>query len=139
MNENLVRSSRARIRPRIDLTPLVDGVFNLLIFFAVTSSIAGAHAGLALKLPQAATAQRLKGLAIVAIRADGSIRVDSKRVALAEVGAAVAQRTGGNLKAQVVVRPDKSVPYDRVVAVMDEVRLAGYYNLGLAAIKKRER
>jgi biopolymer transport protein ExbD len=139
VSERLIRSSRARLRPRIDLTALVDGVFNLLIFFAVTSTMAGAQAGLALKLPQAATAQRLKGHVMVGIAADGAIYVDAARVDLAGVGAAVTRNSGGDTDAQVVVRPDRRVAYERIVGVMDQVRLAGYHNLALAALKKRER
>ena len=137
MNENIIFTRRPRRQPRIDLTALVDGVFNLLIFFAVTSSIAGAQAGLSLTLPKATTAQSLTGHVIVGITAEGAVYVDAKQVPLDEVGAAVASRSAGDTEAQVVVRPDKSVPYDQVVAVMDEIRLAGYHNLALAALKKR--
>jgi len=137
MSESLIFTRRPRRPPRIDLTALVDGVFNLLIFFAVTASFAGRQAGFAVKLPEAATAQSLKGHVIVGIAAEGPIRVDATTVALNQVGVAVTRHSGGNRETQIVVRPDKTVPYQRVVAVMDEIRLVGYYNLALAAVKKR--
>jgi len=137
ISESIIFTRRPRRQPRIDLTALVDGVFNLLIFFAVTASFAGRQAGLSLKLPEATTAQSLRGRVIVGITEDGALRVDAQKVTLSEIGAAVTRQTSGNLEAQIVVRPDKRVSYERVVAVMDEVRLAGYHNLALAAVKKR--
>jgi biopolymer transport protein ExbD len=137
VNENVIFTRRPRRPPRIDLTALVDGVFNLLIFFAVTTSFAGAQAGLVLKLPKAVTAQTLKGHVIVGITADGTIQVDTEKVSLDQIGPAVTRMSAGNLDTQIIVRPDKRVRYERVVAVMDEIRLAGYHNLALAAVKKR--
>lgn len=137
MNENVIFTRRPRRPPRIDLTALVDGVFNLLIFFAVTTSFAGAQAGLALKLPKAVTAQTLKGHVIVGIAANGTMQVDTEKVSLDQIGPAVTRMSAGNLDTQIIVRPDKRVRYERVVAVMDEIRLAGYHNLALAAVKKR--
>jgi biopolymer transport protein ExbD len=137
MSEAIIFARRPRRAPRIDLTALVDGVFNLLIFFAVTASFAGRQAGLGLKLPEAATAQTLKGHVIVGISANGTIRVDAKQVTLGQIGAEVVRHSAGNREAQIVVRPDKLVPYERLVAAMDEVRLVGYHNLALAAVKKR--
>ena len=137
ISEAIIFTRRPRRQPRIDLTALVDGVFNLLIFFAVTASFAGRQAGLSIKLPEAATAQSLRGRVIVRISEDGTLRVDAQKVTLSEIGAAVTRQTSGDLEAQIVVRPDRSVSYERVVAAMDEVRLAGYHNLALAAVKKR--
>jgi biopolymer transport protein ExbD len=137
MEESIIFARRPRRAPRIDLTALVDGVFNLLIFFAVTASFAGAQAGLSLKLPEAVTAQTLKGHVIVGITAEGAIHVDAAKVSLDQIGVEVTRRSGGDLETQVVVRPDKTVAYEQVVAVLDEIRLAGYHNLALAAVKKR--
>ena len=137
ISESIIFTRRPRRAPRIDLTALVDGVFNLLIFFAVTASFAGRQAGLAVKLPEAATAQQLKWHVIVGIAQEGVIRVDAKPVALDQVGPEVFRQSAGNREAQIVVRPDKMVSYERVVAVMDEIRLVGYHNLALAAVKKR--
>lgn len=137
MEESIIFARRPRRAPRIDLTALVDGVFNLLIFFAVTASFAGAEAGLSLKLPEAVTAQTLRGRVIVGITAEGAIHVDAAKVSLDQIGVEVTRRSGGDLETQVVVRPDKTVVYEQVVAVMDEIRLAGYHNLALAAVKKR--
>ena len=139
ISESIIFSRRPRRPPRIDLTALVDGVFNLLIFFAVTASLGGAQAGLSLNLPEATTAQYLKGRVLVAISTGGATYVNAEKVPLTQVGAAVTRQSAGNLTTQVIVRPDRSVPYERVVAVMDEVRFAGYHNLALAAVKKRER
>jgi len=137
MSEAIIFARRPRRAPRIDLTALVDGVFNLLIFFAVTASFAGRQAGLGVKLPEAATAQTLKGHVIVGISADGAFRVDAKKVALDQIGPEVVRQSAGDREAQIIVRPDKIVPYERVVTAMDEVRLVGYHNLALAAVKKR--
>lgn len=136
ISEPIVFSRRPRRAPRIDLTALVDGVFNLLIFFAVTASLSGAQAGLSLRLPRAATAQTLKGHVLVGISAAGVTYVNADKVPLGRIAAAVTRESAGDLNTQVIVRPDSAVPYARIVAVMDEIRLAGYHNLALAAVKK---
>lgn len=136
IGENIIFTRRPRRAPRIDLTALVDGVFNLLIFFAVTMSLGGAQSGLSLKLPQASTAQTLRGHVIVGITDQGAIYVDTETVTLDQVAATVTRHSAGDLNTQIIVRPDKAVPYERVVAVMDEIRLAGYHELALAAVKK---
>jgi biopolymer transport protein ExbD len=136
INEGIIFARRPRRAPRIDLVPLVDGVFNLLIFFAVTMSLGGAQSGLSLRLPEAVTAQTLKGHVIVGLTEAGTIYVDTKTVSLDQVAAAVTRQSGGNRETEIIVRPDKRVPYERVVSAMDEIRLAGYHNLALAAVKK---
>lgn len=136
INEGIIFTRRPRRTPRIDLVPLVDTVFNLLIFFAVTMSLGGAQSGLSLKLPEAATAQTLRGRVIVGITDTGSIYVDTKTVSLGEVRAAVTRQSAGDRETEIIVRPDKTVSYERVVSVMDEIRLGGFHNLALAAVKK---
>lgn len=136
--ELLLNRRRRRIRPYLDLTAMIDTVFNLLIFFAVAASFTGPRAGLPLRLPRAETAQPVAERVVLTLRPGAPVQVDGQAVATQEIGAALLAATDGNLDAQVVVLADERVPYSELIAALDQVRLAEYHRIALAAEPKRE-
>lgn len=117
----------------IDLTPMLDIVFIMLIFFIVTTSFVR-EAGVEVKRPQAASAQKQAATSIyVAVTADGEIWVDRKAVTLPALRAAVARIRLENPEATGVVQADKDARHGLVVDVMDELRLAGVREIAVAA------
>jgi biopolymer transport protein ExbD len=111
---------------RIDLTPLVDVVFLLLIFFMVSTTFREEQ-GLELRLPEArsSTPAQNEDVLRVSVGRDGSIRfrgesLDPQALELA-VGAAMADSENR----QVIVEADKQVAHGVVVQVMDALRRAG--------------
>jgi biopolymer transport protein ExbD len=138
MNEQfLIPRRRRRIRPYLDLTAMIDTVFNLLIFFAVASTFAGVRTGLPLQLPRAATAQPVPERVIVTLLPDRPAHVDGQEVSAGQIGAALNRVTGGELDSQVVVMADEKVPYSQLIGCLDEVRLASYHRIALAATPAR--
>lgn len=128
---------RRRVRPYLDLTAMIDTVFNLLIFFAVASTLAGKpHAGMDLRLPKAETAAPVQDRVVLALRPGQPVQVNGTPVATEQIGAALRQLTGGDLEAQIVVMPDQRVPYSDLIGVLDQVRLADYHRIALAASPK---
>jgi biopolymer transport protein ExbD len=127
---------RRRLRPYLDLTAMIDTVFNLLIFFAVASSFAGARMGLPLRLPSAQSAQPVPERVVVTLRPGEPAHVNGQPVAAGEIGAALDRASGARSDAQVVVLADEKVAYAQLVAALDEVRLANYNRIALAAHKK---
>jgi biopolymer transport protein ExbD len=115
------------------LTATIDTVFNLLIFFAVTTTFVGARTGLPMRLPAAHTAQPVPERVTVALMPGQPLQVNGQPVAATEVGRAVARAAGGNHDAQVVVMADARVPYAELVAALDQVRLADFHRIALAA------
>ena len=128
---------RRRVRPYLDLTAMIDTVFNLLIFFAVASTLAGKpHTGMELRLPKAQTTAPVEDRVVLSIVSGQPVRLNGLPVATEQIGPALKRLTAGNLDAQIVVMPDEKVSYSELVSALDEVRLAEYHRIALAAAPK---
>ena len=106
----------------VNLTPLIDVVFNLLIFFMITSSFQEDERDLAVKLPEAengATIQDLPETIFVSVRKDGSYTVGSEVLDKDELGDLLARAKRKNANQRVIVRGDREVPYEYPVGVLD--------------------
>jgi len=120
----------------IQVTPLIDMVFILLIFFVVTTSFVS-EAGLSIQRPQASSAETLPRDSIpVTIDSSGRIAVDGKRTSLFSIRPLVRRRLRNEPGLAVVVVADKVVSADRLVHVMDEIRAAGVTQIALATERK---
>jgi len=117
----------------IDLTPMLDVVFIMLIFFIVTSSFIK-EAGVEVQRPQAQTASpQDKGNILIAITADGQVWMDKKVVDVRSVRAHVERMRVDQPEGAVVVQADQDARTGLVVQVMDQARLAGVHDVALAA------
>ena len=119
----------------VNLTPLIDVVFILLIFFIVTSSFVK-EAGIDVNRPSAKTALRKElGNIMIAITKDGNVWIDKRQVDLRSVRANVERLHAENPEGTVVIVADKDSRMGLMVEVMDQVRLAGVTNIAVAASK----
>jgi biopolymer transport protein ExbD len=117
----------------IDLTPMLDVVFIMLIFFIVTSSFIK-ESGVDVQRPQAETASpQDKGNILIAITADGQVWMDKKVVDVRSVRAHVERMRVDQPDGAVVVQADQDARTGLVVQVMDQARLAGVQDVALAA------
>lgn len=132
-----VRSRRAlTAQTEIQMTPLIDMVFILLIFFVVTTSFVS-ETGLDIQRPQSSSSETLPRENIpVAIGADGRITVEGRRVALLSIRPFIQKRLRMQPGLAVVLVADKAVSVDRVVRIMDEIRTAGINEVALATAAK---
>lgn len=120
----------------LDLTPMIDVVFLLLIFFLITSIFA--RPSLPLNLPEAETARLTQEPEVsVAVKADGAILLDGREVALAELYPALRARYQGQEKRGITLLSDKGVPFGRVVEVMDQAKKAGAEEISVLAEQKK--
>jgi biopolymer transport protein ExbD len=118
---------------QIDLTPMLDMSFILLIFFIVTTSFVK-EAGIDVSRPSAATAERKeRGNILIAIRSNGEIWIDKRVVDKRAVRATVERLHAENPEGSVVIIADKTSETGVLVEVMDQVRLAGVFNVSIAA------
>jgi len=129
----------SRIRKRagddaaIDMTPMLDVVFIMLIFFIVTTSFVK-EAGVDVSRPSAQTAEtQERGNIMIAIRPNGEVWMDNRVVDLRAVRANVERLRAENPEGTVVILADKSSNTGVLVEVMDQVRLAGVENVAIAA------
>jgi biopolymer transport protein ExbD len=121
-------------RPRIEMLPLIDIVFLLLVFFIYAMLSMAVHRGLPVILPSSTTAEIDKHLILsVTVQADGSIYLDKEPTSLEALRKSLMERASGKREAGVLLFADKNLPYQRLFRVMDEIRLAGLSRISLQA------
>lgn len=119
----------------IDLTPMLDVVFIMLIFFIVTASFVK-EAGIDVNKPDAPTAEKQdRANILIAISAKGEIWIDRRRVDIRAVRANIERLHAENPQGAVVIQADKKSQTEKLIAVMDAARAAGVYNVSIAANK----
>jgi biopolymer transport protein ExbD len=120
----------------INMAPLIDMVFLLLIFFAVTTSFVK-EAGIDVQRATASTAEVKERTSImIGVSPDGDVYMDGKKVDIRSVRGLVERALAEDPESGVVVVADKRSMTGAVVKVMDQCRLAGAKSVSLAA--KRE-
>jgi biopolymer transport protein ExbD len=121
----------------INLAPMLDIVFIMLIFFIVTTSFVR-EAGIDVDRPSARTAQpRETASILIALAPNGEIWVDRRAVDIRSLRAVVERLRAENPEAAVVIQGDREAQIGLLVRVMDQVRLAGVTNLSIAATPKQ--
>ena len=120
----------------VNLTPLIDMVFILLIFFLVTASFTK-ESGIDVDRPSAQTTVRQEQASlIISITKEGEIWIDNKQVDIRSIRAHIEQLHAQNPEGTVIIMADKSALTGATVAVLDQVRLSGVSNVAIAASKK---
>ena len=130
-----MRRARAREQEEseVNLTPMLDVVFIMLIFFIVTASFVK-EAGIDVTRPPAATAERKeRGNILVAITENDQIWIDRRQVDPRALRANIERLHAENPQGSVVIQADKASKNGLLVQVMDAARLAGVKNVSLAA------
>ncbi|MCK5768749.1 ExbD/TolR family protein [Algiphilus sp.] len=117
----------------VNMTPMLDIVFIMLIFFIVTTSFVK-ETGIEVIRPSAETAeQQQKANILIGIRENGEIWIDRRQVELQAVRANVERMLAENPEAGVVVVSDKGASTGVLIDAMDQARLAGASNISIAA------
>lgn len=117
----------------IDMTPMLDIVFIMLIFFIVTTSFVK-ESGVSVNRPSAQTAtEDKKGNIMVAIKPNGEIWIDKRAVDVRSVRANIEKLKAESPEGTVVIQADTDSKTGLLVMVMDQIRLAGISNISIAA------
>jgi biopolymer transport protein ExbD len=117
----------------IDITPMLDVVFIMLIFFIVTATFIK-EAGIEVNRPDAATAvKQEKANILVAIGPNNDIWIDRRQVDVRSVRPNIERLHAENPQGSVVIQADKESKTDTLIQVMDAARSAGVYNVSIAA------
>jgi len=129
-------SRRQRRKPaELNMSPLIDMIFILLIFFVVTTSFVR-EAGVDVQRPIAQTAETKDSTNIVlAITADNLVVVEGKPVDVRSVQSYMERFLMQNPNGSVVLAADRNSRSGLVIQVLDACRLAGVKNLSVAAKK----
>jgi biopolymer transport protein ExbD len=117
----------------INITPMLDIVFIMLIFFIVTTSFTK-ETGAAVVKPEAAQAVSLRnGTILIGIKSNDDIWMSKRLIELREVRSMVEQAKAENPKGSVVIVADKDSRIGTVTQVMDQVRMAGVQGIAISA------
>ncbi len=117
----------------INMTPMLDVVFIMLIFFIVTASFVK-EAGIDVNRPEAATAvKKERANILIAISDKGEIWINKRRIDVRAVQANVERLKAENPQGTVVIQADKKATTDVLIKVMDASRAAGVYDVSIAA------
>ena len=120
----------------IDITPMLDIVFIMLIFFIVTATFVK-ESGIDVTRPDAETAVKQNRVAIlIAIRDNNEIWINRRKVDLASVRANVEKLHAENPQGGAVIQADRQAETGVLVEIMDQVRLAGVDAISIAAEEK---
>lgn len=119
----------------VNMTPLIDMVFILLIFFIVTTSFVK-ETGVNISRPSAKTAvKKEKANILIAIKPNGEVWIDKRQVDRRFVRANVERLHVENPEGSVVILADKEAKTGLLIEVMDQARLAGVASVSIAAEK----
>ncbi|RLD13247.1 MAG: biopolymer transporter ExbD [Caldiserica bacterium] len=135
---NLERFSihRYRKKPEVNIAPLVDMVFLLLIFFLVSTTFSR-ETGVSVRKPKAKTASYLSRESIlVAVTREGTVHINNRRVDLETLYRIMKDILKQKQEASVIIIADKGAIVGRVIEVMDKCRQAGAKNISLSALKE---
>lgn len=120
----------------IDMTPMLDIVFIMLIFFIVTTSFVK-EAGIEVLKPKASNSKSNKsGNIFIAIKPNGDVWMDKRQVDIERVAANIERMLAEQPTDTVIVQADKDAKHGVVVKVMDAIKSAGELKITIAAEKK---
>lgn len=127
------QSGSAEEESNIDITPMLDVVFIMLIFFIVTATFVK-ESGIDVNSPDAATAvKKEKANILIAINDKNEIWIDKRLVDIRSVRPNIERLHAENPQGSVVVQADKKSYTETLIKVMDAARSAGVYNIAIAA------
>ena len=133
MRRNAINSAVKDEESEINLTPMLDVVFIMLIFFIVTTSFIK-ESGIEVNRPNAETAERdQKGNILVAISENNEIFIDRRKVDLRAIRPNIIRLKAENPEGSVIIQADKASQTGLLVEAMDQIRLAGVQEISIAA------
>lgn len=125
--------------PRIDLTPMVDVVFLLLIFFMISTTFVESP-GISIKLPEssAQTVEREPKEIKVYLSQEGDIFYRDKKISVNDFKSILAEHQSDAERTTVLLLADQESRHGKVVTLMDLARDAGFVKLAIATEQRKQ-
>jgi len=120
----------------VELAPLIDIVFILLIFFAVSSSLISNNQSIPLDLPTASSSETNAPDIIISVKKNRDIYIDSQKISFAQIPPLIIQAMSQNPTTQIIINADKKLDYGFIISILDKIRLSGCSNIALQVEKK---
>lgn len=112
---------------------LIDIIFILLIFFAVSSTIIVNRQGLMLQLPLASTTAEAKPSLVLSVTRDQEIYLGKEKIDQTDIQERIRTLASETPTLQLTIEADQDVTYQAIIEVLDEVRLGGVFDIVLEA------
>ena len=129
--------TRLKKNPAINLVPMIDVIFFLLVFFMLFTTFRTTPYGVDLKLPKATNvAQTNAENIIVHITNDGHLYLQDQAVTIEQLQSQIKDEIAAKPDTVVVLKADENAKYKSLIKVMDVVSQVGGYNFALAAEKE---
>jgi biopolymer transport protein ExbD len=127
-------SLQAKKKPRIEMIPLIDLMFLILVSFVYGVFFMSVHRGVPVTLPLSSTAKIEKELTLtLSIQSDGAVFLDKEPVTLEDLGEALKLRAAENRETGILLFADRNLPYQKLYTVLDLIRTAGLSQVSLQA------
>ena len=124
-------------KARIEIVPMIDTIFFLLVFFMMASLAMTTMKGIPVNLPASASAtDRAPVRTVITVTSSGVYYVDKLRVKFDDIQPLLAERLKDNPRMVVVINCDKAQNWGRGIQVIDEAKKAGAENLTIATEPK---
>lgn len=121
-------------KSRIEIIPLIDVIFLLLVFFIYAMISMTVHHGLPVDIPLSNKAPiELGKLPSITVEKEGNLFLEGEKVALKDLGRLVSLRLVDAPDKGVMLFADRDVPYHVIFDVMEEITLSGIRNISLQA------
>lgn len=120
-------------KARIEIIPLIDTIFFLLVFFMMASLSMAVYRGMPVNLPKAASGQReVRENAALTVTKSGELFLDKQSIAWEALPNRLTALVTTNPELTVIINADEDVPHGRVVEAMDAARGAGVSRMAIA-------
>jgi biopolymer transport protein ExbD len=117
----------------INITPLLDLAFVLLIIFMITTPLLENSVNLIIPSSSATNAPVKSGqVQTISIDRREAIRINDKQVTASDLAARLAELRRANPEVAIVIRPDRDLPVQKLIALMDALQRAGINKVGIA-------
>jgi len=119
-------------KARIEIIPMIDTVFFLLVFFMMASLSMTVYKGMTLSLPKASSGENRQDRVSISVTRDGALYLDRERVEPAQLAERLKILREQDPELVVVISADGEVTHQRVVEAMDAARTAGIVKMAIA-------
>ena len=119
----------------INVTPFIDVILVLLIIFMIAAPLATVDIAVDLPAANAEAGLRPDKPLFLTLKSDLSLTLDNDAVNRGSLDAALDRATAGDRQQRLFLRADKTVPYGELMALMNELRSAGYLHVALVGLE----
>jgi biopolymer transport protein ExbD len=128
---------KQRKKARIEIIPMIDTMFFLLVFFMIATLSMTIMRGVPINLPKTETGKKdIKGNAAITVSKDGKLYYDKREIDLPDLRTILKRDAAGNPDMMVILNADEDTTHGKVVELIDEVKLAGITKFAIATKPK---